>query len=545
MHDSAAKRFTPGRMAVLLVAACFTVPPVLVTLLAAGLSPGTAQLVTAAIHAAGVLWVFRAPWPPISYSGGRRVLFLVWMALSLFAAYRVASLSVFMFDATRTDYASRPAIRDLDDPDLAKPFFPKHNCFTCYVIAARLASDGVDNVYASDQYRNPKTETDIHRTIGETLTIDRYQYPPPFLLLPRLLLATGGDFFAWRAYWFAQNVLVFGVTAVALLAWMTRGAFGASWFVIPAVLIAPVTLGTLQIGNVHFLMICISVLAMWAFERKREWLGGALLGFAVVSKIFPGVLLVYLIFRRRFAAIGKCVAAMILLCLLTLMVFGPQPFRSFFAYQLPRLASGEAFSFAFERIAPLMKNASITGAVYKFATLGWLGDADAGRVARVVSWIYTAAVLIAAAVAGLRHRRVVSADPADPGARLALARVWLALLVLAQLRSPFLPWGYGNVVVLWLLAWLTPQSRPWLWPATALAAGWLLAAANLPLPFGPPSVDFDLYWSLLAFAACLLVCVVLVIRRRAPAGVHEATGRPVFAAEDPRASDTVDGGVDR
>ena len=40
--------------------------------------------------------------------------------------------------------------------------------------------------------------------------------------------------------------------------------------------------------------------------------------------------------------------------------------------------------------------------------------------------------------------------------RMWSARVWIALLVLAQLRSPFLPWGYGNVAVIWLVVMMLP-----------------------------------------------------------------------------------------
>lgn len=105
----------------------------------------------------------------------RYVLFAVWVLLSALAAQRIAHLSVFMLDVVATDYALEPPSREMNDPDMAKPFFVKHNCFTCYIVAAELARQGVDNIYDPARYRNAEETTVIHETIGDALHIDRYQ----------------------------------------------------------------------------------------------------------------------------------------------------------------------------------------------------------------------------------------------------------------------------------------------------------------------------------------------------------------------------------
>ncbi len=450
-----------------------------------------------------------------------RVLLAVWVLLSLAATYRVAHLGVFMLDAEKSSYAISPPVRELTDPDLSKPFFEKHNCFTCYVIAAHLAAEGTENIYLSKHYRNPERETPVHAVIGDTLTIDRYQYPPPFLLLPRLLSAGGHDFFAVRSCWFALSIIAFCVTAVALIVWTFGTRFGAAWWAVPVVLVAPVTLSTLQIGNVHFLIIASAMLGMLALERGHHVLGGALLGYAIVAKLFPGVLLVYLLCRRRWRSVIWTGVAMCAFTLATVVVFGPQPFAAFISYQAPRLASGDAFAFAREAIRPMLVNASIVGATFKIAHVGLLGGLDPLSASRVVTWVYSGLLIVVLAFAALRHRKMLSFAPAEalsPPVRASVVRVWLALLVLAQLRSPFLPWAYGNVAVVWLLAMLLCTGGSF-WRIAAIIVVLALLSVNLPLPLGPATGSFDMVYTLGGLVVTTALCLFVVIRDSDPGNV--------------------------
>ena len=408
-------RWTPVQAAVLLVTAGLVAPPFFLAGVAAGLSVTVSAVVAALVLVILSLWSKRCVGPGVAIGRGQRLLFVIWMALGLLTAYKLASLSVFMLDVEKQEYAFNPTIRPSSDPKLEEPFFPKHNCFTCYVVGAHLASERVENVYLPGQYRDAEQETPIHQTIGDKVTIDRYQYPPPFLLLPKLLLLTGSDFFQVRTYWFALNMLVFGVTTLSLLLWIGRSEFSTLWLVFPFVLAAPATLGTLQIENAHFLMVMLSVAAMLAFEKNRTVWGGILLAFAIVSKLFPGLLLGYLVFRRRWRAVVSTGAAMIAFCALTLLVFGPAPFKAFISYQRPRLASGEAFSFAWEYIRPLVLNTSVMGVAYKLDKLGLLGGADPGGAARVITWAFSGLLLALTATAGLRHGRRVAGETDDHG----------------------------------------------------------------------------------------------------------------------------------
>ena len=69
-------------------------------------------------------------------------------------------------------------------------------------------------------------------------------------------------------------------------------------------LAAPTIVGTLQAGNVQLLSSAPRRWRMLLFERRRHAAGGLLLAYAIVSKLFPGVLVLYLLLRRDWRAVG-------------------------------------------------------------------------------------------------------------------------------------------------------------------------------------------------------------------------------------------------
>lgn len=524
------------RFCILVVIASAIGPAFLITLLAAGLPIALSGVATACVLLAALIVAWRRLPAELVRTGKlHRLLFGLWVVLSLVASYRLATISVFMLDVERSAYAFTPKIRSVGDPDLEKPFYVRHNCFTAAVVAAHLASNDAENIYDPDHYRDAVEKTAIHDTIGEALSIDTFQYPPPFLLVPRLLLATGADFFQIRTVWFALNILLFTVTVGAIVVWVAGYQFHACWFAWPLVLAAPVTLGTLQIENAHFFIVCLAVLAMVAFEKQKNGLGGVLLAFSILSKIFPGVLLAYLVVRRRWGAVVWTGIAMVVLSLTTLLVFGLQPFESFVSFQLPRLASGEAFAFATEKTRAILLNQSILGAVYKLDKLGLMGGLDAANVAKTAVWIYTVLLVAIVVYVGLKHRRQaldrdgIVVSPASPS--LILAQGWVVLLILGQLRNPFLPWGYGNVAVLLLVALLIGNGlRQRWWSVVVLVLCWLAITVIVPLPFGPATGNFDLVYTLAALALVLALSAVVVFRRL-PANVESPYSRDAAASE--------------
>jgi hypothetical protein len=511
-------RAAATRIRVYTIIACASIvgPGVFVALLAAGLAKGVAIAATAAlVLVAALLARGSLPTGLAGAGNGPRALFAVFLLLCGAAAYRLGHMSVYMLDAENKDFVLNPAGRELPDEELNKPFFLKHNCFTGSVIAAHLASEGFENIYSRKRYRDAETPTPIHDTIGDVLTVDQFQYPPPFLVLPKALMMFGHDFFQIRTIWFGINVVAFCFTAFAYANWLGGPRFSAYWLSVPLVLLATTTLTAIEIGNAHFLIITMSLLGALLLERRRYAIGGALLGYCVVGKIFPGVLLAYLVFARRWKAVVATGIAMIAYVLATLALFGMKPFTAFVEHQMPMLASGEAFSFAFEMIGPLTVNLSVMGIPYRLDKLGLLGGLDPAMVAPVLVWVYTLVLCVAIAIAGLRTARVCGAgdDVKTVGPnRRHLVLVWFALLALGQMRNPFLPWGYGNLINLWLISLLLAMTGGSIVRIAPLLLMWVMCFFVVPLPFGPPTVMFDLAYVLVVVMIILLLCLVLALR---------------------------------
>ena len=283
--------------------------------------------------------------------------------------------------------------------------------------------------------------------------VDVYEYPPTFLTLPRLMGLVAPDFCAFRRLWFALNLAIV-VAGLVAIAWRLDAALGthAVWLT-PLVLAAPPMIATLQMGNVQLVLIAAAVAAMLLFERRWYVAGGLLLAYVMVSKLFPGVLVVYLLLRRDWRAVGldRCVG--VALAAASLALFGMAPLADFLDH-LPKLLSGEAFP-AFRARPPLRSTSRFrawsSSSSCSACPHGFRCDADRRL-----------------GLHGRRRRRDgVAGAAAAPRGREPL--LWLVVLILATLRSPFLP---------------TYAAFPTFWLAT-LDRGGLLAAAGCALAGHP------------------------------------------------------------
>jgi hypothetical protein len=177
------------------------------------------------------------------------------------------------------------------------------------------------------------------------------------------------------------------------------------------------------------------------------------------------MLVVYLLARRQWRAAAWTVAFAGVIVLLSLLDTGWAPYAAFLEH-LPRVLGGEAFA-AFRNPAAVAINMSIPGIVFKLKLLGVAGMGFAA--AKVVGWIYTLIVLGAIALVA---RRGVRGEEAPA--------VWLAIVILSTLRSPFLPQGYGAFPAVWLLTLLAACRPPT--PKTLLLVALAWASFNCYLP---------------------------------------------------------------
>jgi hypothetical protein len=427
-----------------------------------GMESRLALVAAMALATAATWWLARRLPPELEDAWRTHTLLAVlWLAVGLGAVGATARLATFMADETRGDCSILP----FDD------FFVHHSCLSAHFQSARLQRQGIANVYDRLNFEGPEGEP---RFLG-SFVIDVFIYPPPFLLLSRLGLALSEDFTVWRAVFFGIEgaIVAAGLVLVAL---SVPGPAGRRALLLTPLVWCSVTLLiTLQIGNFHLVAVAGSMLAMLTLERGRHALGGALLSALALCKIFPGILILLLVFQRRWRSLAWVAGFGALWLGLALAVLGEAPFRAMLTYNLPRLADGSALETQFVHPDAIAASHAVFGLVQKLALLGVAGMTL--RTAAIASWLFTVALVFFAA-RGARSTK-------DP---LRRALTWLALLQLASLRSPFTPDTYAHVPLLWILTLILAGSewrgfRPFALFALILLANYTVPTVPImPLP---------------------------------------------------------------
>jgi hypothetical protein len=379
-------------------------------------------------------------------------------------------------------------------------FLTRHACATAYWKAATEVRQ-TPNVYAlANPAAGPRDAQGrpIPPFIGP-YAIDPYEYPPTFLLLPRLLALVTPDFPAFRLLWglVATIVTLAGVALVARHLDRENGTH--SLWLAPLVFVPLGVITTIQGGNAQLFFVVLAMLGMLAFDRRQPAAGGLLLAYAIVGKMFPGLLLVYLAVRREWRAVAWTAGWSIVLTLVTLADVGWAPFAAFLDH-LPRLLSGEAFPML-QLAGPSDISLSVPGLVLKLQRFG--GPALGFGALHIAGWIYSAVILVATV-------RLASRPIAPRLAPLA----WLVVLGLATLRAPFLP-GYGVFQAVWIatiLLALSWRDAPRRWLLLALWASLLWMTA------GPLTTPL---W-IIATATTLQIAVIVGLYALAVATIRAA-----------------------
>lgn len=401
-----------------------------------------------------------------------RVTAALWGLLAALALLQFGRMSVFMADPTQQWAALAPA-----------EFLTRHSCLTSYVHGAELARRGDANIY-DDRYgsepAHPVPELPPAIDIGP-LTMDTYEYPPQFLALPRLMLALSSDFMAIRALWFALTVAVFVAVSLALARWLGGEAERRARLLLLAIGLSPPLLITGYFGNFQPMAMGLGALAMLAIVQGRTRSGAALLAFVISAKIFPGILGVWLLASRRWAAAAWTVLFAALYAALAVALFGTRPYADFIGYHLPRLASGETFAFLSEPMAA-MSNLGVFGVPFKLRLAGWSGsEADAWALARQLAWVYTLVLFVVAAWSGWRRR-----DPSTTHERVVMIGEWFGLLALGALRSPFAP-PEALIPLVWALAFRAAAAEHRRQVVAAVVV-WVVIMISLPTPNQPAAI---------------------------------------------------------
>lgn len=418
-----------------------------------------------------------------------RGLTLVSAAAGLLALVAVGRLAVFMVSPAYGGWSTFPGSR----------WEINHSCLTAYYVASEAGARGED-FYDSSLYTAPDDDPKSVRKARKlgSFNVDVYEYPPPFLLLPRLCRIVTGDFLSLRPLWFLLNAATGVVAMVAVARSMGPVAGPRALLLMPLVWAALPTLSALQKGNVQLLVIAISMLAMVLFERGSFALGGALLAYATVSKLFPGMLVLYLLAGRQWRAFGWTTAMGAAMVLVSILDLGWASYAGFMRH-LPGLLGGEAFP-AFRNPSATAINLSVPGLVFKLSLFGVPGMGF--PASKIVGWVWTA-VAVWATVAIARRPLPEHGKPV----------AWMAILILATLRSPFLPQAYAAFPPLWLLTLLAALYAPTARLLALVLAGWLALNVYVPMDWG-----LDPRWLavLTLVPQVLTIALAALALRRAP-----------------------------
>ena len=452
----------PGRLRLLVAVPLATACGIFLFAAVAGLTGlWTAALaigVIAAIFLARVFWT--RPVIPLDPAACSRALGILAAVAAFVALVQLGRLAAFMVSPANVACSTLPS----------SDWEVHHSCLSAYYVAGKEAR-GPANIYEASLYTAPDDNPAARRNplmLGP-FRIDVFEYPPPFLTLPRALLLLTPDFMRFRALWFGLNgaVVLLAMVVVARRMGFTAGT--RALLLSPLVWMALPTLSTLQKGNVQALVIAIAMLAMELFERRRWASGGALLAYATVSKLFPGLLAIHLLVQRRWRALAWTVTLGAALVVVSLIDVGAQPFAAFLQH-LPGLLGGEAFP-AFRNPAAMAVNLSVPGLAFKLKLFGVAGMSFGA--AKILGWVYTAVALWAVV---LLARRSPKEQPGPV--------VWMAVLIIATLRSPFLPQAYASFPPLWLLTLVAASLAPTARNVGLTLLGW--AALNIFWPLDWP-----------------------------------------------------------
>ena len=305
----------------------------------------------------------------------------------------------------------------------------------------------------------------------------------PFALVARASLALS------QGLWAATNV--------ALLAWSVT-CLARRWGWKPVALavaaVAKPLQGNFEHQNLLVVLLALIVAGLDALEEGRERSAGVWIGVATAVKMFPGLLLAYLAYRRRWRALGAGVAVAGALTLGSMLRYGPVG----------------AVSAVRDWVA--MANVGQRAAGFGFQPLGsWvlgLGGSDTGV------WLAMAAcaALVAAAVMAGQAR-----EEARPLYEVGL------VTILAVLVSP-IGWFYYQLLAIpaWVAALTLPapagRHAALAWRATLWVAGILLSGVLTFDHLYPDALWFlkryNYVWGALLLLTALAAHRLILFRRR-------------------------------
>lgn len=266
-----------------------------------------------------------------------------------------------------------------------------------YVAGSTLT--GTLEFHPADLYVS-KTRMAVIQSIRPQSGGTRYLYPPQatFFFAPFALLPFRASTQLWSVMIAAAFVASYYLTIASLLKnnpWRVR----YSLLLIALALSEPIT-GLMSTGQINSFILLGMILTLIGVTRNRWMLSGVSLGIVITLKVFPVVLLPYLVLKKQWKACAVTIATIAVLWLGSLPIYGFSATQRYFEKVLPTITGGSFIG----------GGTSLYGSLTTSAKQGLLAETDLSKrsMKKVISW--TRLVLMGVVGAGIawllyRNRR--------------------------------------------------------------------------------------------------------------------------------------------
>ena len=243
-------------------------------------------------------------------------------------------------------------------------------------------------------------------------------------------------------FWYRWVTVVIAIVAVVIW-WQTVKP--AWYWALPAVAMLGMfrpLVDTIANGQIDVMLLCLIILCYWALYHHRDGLAGGMIAVATLFKIYPVLLLGFLIIKGRWRAIGGFIVGMLVCNGISIAVMGWDAHRTYVFDVLPRI----------EGTTSWVENQTISGFVTRWFDVPFEAHIFAVHGVTVFTQICSLIIVAIVGVLALRN-----AAPQSTGFALQYA----AFVVLMVFAVPAAWMHYQtilSVVFLWLLYHLRQQT---------------------------------------------------------------------------------------
>ncbi|HEX9370590.1 MAG TPA: glycosyltransferase family 87 protein, partial [Roseiflexaceae bacterium] len=189
----------------------------------------------------------------------------------------------------------------------------------------------------------------------------------------------------------ALNVILLAATAVVWLRmWRLPIASAAGAGMLILLNFRPMT-DTMAFGQIDLALLLILTVALWALRSERDVLAGALIALGTLFKIYPVLLLAFLVAKRRWRGLIGFALGMLLLNGAAVAVMGWEMHRVYLLDVLPRIGGTTSW----------VENQTISGFLARFAAPPTASEIFRGRAIALAGLAISGLVGLLACVAAL------------------------------------------------------------------------------------------------------------------------------------------------